>query len=89
MDLLKIREYIAEDSPVAARREMIRFISAFRSLARRPGLGHKREDLPDPDLRVWPTGAYLVVYLARRRPIEIVAVIHGSRDLESALIGRV
>ncbi len=62
MDLLKIREYIAEDSPVAARREMIRFISAFRSLARRPGLGHKREDLPDPDLRVWPTGAYLVVY---------------------------
>ena len=60
---------------------MVRFLAAFRLLAQRPELGHVREDLPVPALRFWPVGSYLVIYIAEKQPIEIVAVAHGNRDI--------
>jgi toxin ParE1/3/4 len=83
-DLREIRDRIAQDSPEAARRLMVRFVRAFRLLANHPELGHVREDLPIPSLRFWPAGPYLVVYLAAK-PIEIVAVVHGARDVPSVV----
>ena len=80
-DLREIRDHVSQDSPEAARRLMIRFVAAFRRLARHPELGHVREDLLAPSLRFWLVGSYLVIYLAQRRPIEIVAVVHGARDV--------
>ena len=64
---------------------MIRFLEAFRLLANRPELGHTREDLPQPSLRFWPVGSYLVVYLGEKQPIEIVAVVHGARNVPSVI----
>lgn len=85
-----IRDSIARDSPSAARRMMIRFVSAFRLLAKRPGLGHTREDLfPDPTIRLWLVGSYLIIYRADRLPIEIVAVVHGARDVPAIVNRRV
>jgi len=83
-DLRDIRDYIAKDSPESARRLMVRFAVAFRLLASHPELGHIREDLPVPSLRFWPIGSYLVVYLART-PIEVVAVVHGARDVPTVV----
>jgi len=80
-DLREIRDYIAKDSPDAALRVMVQFVAAFRLLAKRPHLGHIREDLLVPGLRFWPVGPYLVIYLADKQPIEIVAVVHGARDI--------
>jgi plasmid stabilization system protein ParE len=54
-------------------------------LAKRPQLGHVRDDLGVPSLRFWPVGSYLVIYLAVRQPIEIVAVVHGARDMPSVI----
>jgi plasmid stabilization system protein ParE len=79
-DLREIRDTIAQGSPGAALRLMVRFVGAFRLLANRPELGHVREDLPVPSLRFWPVGSYLVIYLAQK-PIEIVAIVHGARDV--------
>jgi len=64
-----------------ARRLMVRFVGAFRLLANHPELGHAREDLPVSPLDSgrWP---YLVVYLAKK-PVEIVAIVHGARDVPS------
>jgi plasmid stabilization system protein ParE len=63
---------------------MIRFVAAFRLLAKRPDLGHRREDLfLQTDIRFWPIGVYLILYRADRTPIEIVAVVHGARDVPS------
>jgi len=84
-DLLEIRDYIRKDSPESARRVMVRFVEAFRLLASRPTLGYTREDLLVPSLRFWPVGSYLVVYVAAKRPIEIVAVVHGARDVPSVI----
>ena len=83
-DLREIRDYIAQESPESARRLMVRFVGAFRLLANHPELGHVREDLPVPSLRFWPIGSYLVVYLAEK-PIEIVAIVHGVRDVPSVV----
>jgi plasmid stabilization system protein ParE len=85
-DLREIKDHISKDSPESARRMMVRFVEAFRLLASRPGLGPAREDLPFPSLRFWPVGSFLILYLAKQ-PLEIVAVLHGARDIP-ALINR-
>jgi plasmid stabilization system protein ParE len=87
-DLREIRDHIARDSPDSARRMMIRFVDAFRLLAGRPELGHVREDLLGPEIRFWPVGAYLILYMARRTPIEILAVVHGARDVPAIVNSR-
>jgi plasmid stabilization system protein ParE len=79
-DLREIRDTIAKESPGFALRLMVRFVGAFRLLAHHPELGHVREDLLVPSLRFWPVGSYLVIYLAQK-PIEIVAIVHGARDV--------
>ena len=88
-DLREIRDHIRKDNPESARRLMVRFVEAFRLLAKHPELGHVREDLPAPSLRFWPVGSYLVVYLAGKQPIEVVAVVHGARDVPSLINRRV
>jgi plasmid stabilization system protein ParE len=44
-------------------------------------MGHRREDLTTYTVLFWPVGAYLIIYGADRRPIEIVAVTQGSRNI--------
>ena len=48
-------------------------------------MGHKREDLTAYPVLFWPVGAYLVIYRATSRPIEIVAVTQGARDIPAFL----
>ena len=54
-------------------------------LAKNPQLGHRRPDLTDKPVRFWPEGPYMIVYDSGPRPIEIVRVIHGARDLAKML----
>jgi antitoxin ParD1/3/4/toxin ParE1/3/4 len=39
------------------------------------------DDLDDETLRVWPVHSYLIVYRPEQKPIEIVRVVSGFRDL--------
>jgi plasmid stabilization system protein ParE len=48
-------------------------------------MGHKREDLTRYPVLFSPVGSYLVIYRPERRPIEIVAVTQGSRDIPAFL----
>jgi plasmid stabilization system protein ParE len=84
-DMLEIRDHIAQNSPDSARRMMVRFVNAFRLLAKQPELGHAREDLLPSTIRFWPVDAYLILYVAARNPIEILAVVHGARDVPAIL----
>jgi plasmid stabilization system protein ParE len=84
-DLDEIWEYIAADNIEAADRWIGRLFDAFEALGRTPGMGHKREDLTAYPVLFWPVGAYLIIYRADRRPIEIVAVTQGSRDIPAFL----
>jgi plasmid stabilization system protein ParE len=89
-DAFEIWRYLAEKAsvPFADRTEEVLF-DAFALLARNPGLGHERRDLTTLDVffyRVFPY-QYMVIY-RRRIPLEIVAILHGRRDVGKILEGR-
>ena len=88
-DLDEIWEYIAADNIDAADQWIGKLFDAFEALGQTPGMGHRREDLTVYPVLFWPVGAYLIAYRADRRPIEIVAVTQGSRDIPGFLHRRV
>ena len=88
-DLDEIWEYIAADNLDAADRWMGKLFGTFEALGQTPGMGHRREDLTAYPVLFWPVGAYLVIYRAENRPIEIVAMTQGARDIPAFLNRRV
>ena len=88
-DLDEIWEYIAADNLDAADRWIGKLFDAFEALGQTPGMGHRRGELTLHPVLFWPVGAYLIIYRSDRRPIEIVAVTQGSRDIPAFLSRRV
>jgi plasmid stabilization system protein ParE len=88
-DLHEIWRYVADDSVEAADRLISTLFQTFGALAQKPGMGHKREDLTEFPVLFWPVGNYLVIYRAKKSDIQIVAVVHGKRDVPSFLRRRV
>ena len=88
LDLEEIRDYIAEDSPDAADRVISEIFDCFTRLARFPGIGHVRPDLSSKRLRFLAVRDYLIAYAPERKPLWIIAVLHGRRNpkLISALL---
>lgn len=84
-DLRAIWEYIAEDSHRAADRLLQRFYDEFQHLADNPGSGHLRRDLSTLPLLFWPVGSYLIVYWTLHAEVEILAVVHGARNIPNFL----
>jgi toxin ParE1/3/4 len=84
-DIDAVYEHVASDNVTAAGRLLYRFREAFETLAAMPGLGHLREDLTEEPLRFWSVGPYLIIYRAEQEPLEILRVIHGSRDARALL----
>lgn len=50
-----------------------------------PHIGHVRDDLADETLRLWPVGTYLIIYRPDARPVQIVRVLSGYRDIADLL----
>jgi antitoxin ParD1/3/4/toxin ParE1/3/4 len=61
---------------------------AFRKLADMPGIGHFREDLLDQRYRFWSVHSYLIVYRWETKPLEIISIVHGARDLAAFFANR-
>ena len=80
-DLREIIAYIAQRSPLAAKRVKGEFRAAMRRLAEFRGLGHVRDDCADESLRFWSLYSYLIVYRAGTKPLDIARVLHGARGL--------
>jgi plasmid stabilization system protein ParE len=89
-DLGEIADFIGHDRPQAA----LRFIDAAESasalLARMAGAGafFDRDDSEFENLRFMPIpgfAKYLLFYKASEGEITLLRVIHGGRDLRSAL----
>jgi plasmid stabilization system protein ParE len=90
-DTFQIWCYLAEKASVeTANRIESRLYKAFELLVKTPALGHKRSDLtqhPVLFFRVRPY-SYLIVYRPKT-PLEIVAVLHGKRNVEVLLQDRI
>lgn len=79
-DLLNIWKYIAENSPASATKLIRAFHQHFALLAENPQLGRARSDIR-AGLRSFPVKRYLLLYRSLSDEIEVVRVIHGSRDM--------
>lgn len=63
-----------------------KFVDAFEHLADAPHSGSKRTELTGEQIRWWPVFRWIVLYDAEARPLTIMRVIHGMRDLKRALL---
>ena len=80
-DLDALWLYVAEQGGLDAADRLIDAITErFPLLAANPGMGRERNELA-PGLRSFPVGDYLIFYRRARGRIDIVRVLHGSRDL--------
>lgn len=81
-DLQDIHDQIAYDSPARARA----FIALLRDrcgpLRQFPEMGRVRDDLR-PGLRSLPVDRYVVIYGVFGDVVEIVTIVHGSRDVDT------
>jgi plasmid stabilization system protein ParE len=84
-DLFAIWEHIANDSIDAADKVIGQIEESFGRLAEMPGMGHFREDLLDQHFRFWSVYGYVIGYRWDVGPIQIIAVVHGARDLDTFL----
>lgn len=81
-DLDEIWRYLAQESGIARAEHILEEIRrAVVRLSEMPGMGHHRDDLPDMSFRCWSVKNYLVVYKPQPRPIRVVRIVSGYRDL--------
>ena len=81
-DLNQIIAYLIDEAgPATARKILHEIREGIRLLSAYPGLGHLRTDITNRPLRFWLVRSYLIIYDPRPRPIEIVRIVHGSRDV--------
>jgi plasmid stabilization system protein ParE len=89
IDLVKIWRYIKRqtgnemaDRVEAAIPEQIVFLAA------NPGAGHWRKDLTDEPVKFSLVYSYFIVYRPGKKPLQVVAVLQGRRDVEQILKDR-
>lgn len=80
-DLQGILLDIAEDSPDAAERIRAELYEELLKLARFPALGHHHDELLSREYRFWNFYSYVVVYAWNVKPIRVISIVHGARDL--------
>ena len=87
-DLFEIWSYIARDSLQAANRVEAAVYNACTFLAEGPLRGRTREEITQLPLRFWTVQAfpnYLIVYDPLSDPLQIIRILHGSRDVLAIL----
>ncbi len=87
-DLDNIWYFIAQESPQAADRVEAEVIATCRRIAEYPRIGHKRQDITPLPVRFWTLlkyPNYVIVYRPDTLPLQVIAVLHGKRDLEEVL----
>jgi toxin ParE1/3/4 len=82
-DLSDIWQFIAEDSDDQADAFIDLIDQKFQLLAQQSGLGRRREELAE-GLRSFPVGRYVIFYLSIPGGAQIVRVLHGACDIETA-----
>jgi toxin ParE1/3/4 len=81
-DLEDIWFYVAQSDEVAADLLIAKILDKFPMLAKFPNMGKKRDDLLE-GLRSLPLKPYVIFYNRTSDRIEIVRVLHQSRDIEN------
>ncbi len=87
-DLKEILLDIAEDNPAVAERLRSEFYAGLNLLGQSPGIGHHHPELLSAKYRFWNFYSYVVAYVWETKPIQVISVVHGSRDLAAFFLSR-
>ncbi len=82
-DIQSIAEYIARDSDYYARAVVNKLLSTSKSISEYPQIGRVVPEIGNVNLRERIVYSYRLVYRVAPNRIIILAVIHGSRLLDS------
>ena len=82
-DLHNLHGYIAKDSEVYATNFVERVIDAVGNLSEYPRLGRVVPEADEETIREVLYRSYRIVYRIHGERIEILAVVHGHRDLNA------
>lgn len=80
-DLKAIRDYIARDSETYAGDFVESILLGVEQLSRFPRMGRVVPEADSPDIRELIFRGYRIIYRVDRRVVQILAVIHGCRDI--------
>lgn len=83
VDILEIWEFIAEDSITEADRWVDKLDERLQLWATQPMMGRNRDDLSS-GLRSFSFGRYVIFYEPVLDGVDIVRVLHSSRDVDTA-----
>ncbi len=81
-DILDIWDFIADDSFLEADRWVDRLDEKLGLWASQPLIGRLRDELA-PGLRSMPFGRYVVFFMPMPDGIDVVRVLHSSRDIDN------
>ena len=88
-DLVEIWRYIQERSSTEMANHVESVIrDKISFLSKKPTVGHYRRNLTDADVRFLTVYSYLIVYRPKTKPLQVVSILHGRRDVEHILRSR-
>jgi toxin ParE1/3/4 len=93
-DVFELAQYLLDRSEDSARRFVDAAQKTLKDLARMPGMGSPKQ-FHDPalaDVRSWRVEGfpnYLIYYIPVTDGIDVLAIMHGARDVEHELADRV
>jgi addiction module RelE/StbE family toxin len=76
-----IYHYIAEDSPAYANRMINRLTHRSRQIAAFPLSGRMVPEYEMKDIREVIEGSYRIIYYIKPEQIDVLAVLHGARNV--------
>jgi len=79
-DLEEAISYVAADNPTAAGNLLDRLELSCMRFGEMPHIGRRREELA-PSLMSFAVGSYVIFYRADDEAIQIIRILHGSRDV--------
>lgn len=81
-DLEDIWVYLAQQNELLADKQINQILDRLPMLSQFPDMGKQRDDLL-VELRSFPVKPYIVFYTKIANGIEVVRVLHQSRDIDS------
>ncbi|PZU98016.1 MAG: type II toxin-antitoxin system RelE/ParE family toxin [Pseudanabaena sp.] len=81
-DLEDMWVYLAQNDSLAADLLLAKVLDKFPMLAKFPEMGRSRKELSE-ELRSFPVNPYIIFYKRIENYIEIVRILHQSRDFEN------
>jgi len=89
-DIRSIWQFLSQEQSQSTADEIVgRILLECERLGEMPGVGHYREDLLDKGYRFWNASSYLIVYRWQVHPIQVIAIVHGARNVGAFLANRV